>query len=346
MLRGERLARVVIVALVLGFIGSFAVGSLASGRETVELSPNVSRSPSSPPGDVLYLPIIAKNYNPLLEDITKRARALVEQSGCPLSFVGASLDTTVTADNRDAVVEDIVEKTAVVMASDFQCTGIMTLQEGLDAGLLTSENVAEYQTFVDGLVEVGDFVVLVEWIRTSDGASLLTKAVIDDATAELIYDPMISSWRNPGPAPGGPNPPQSRIQTGQGNTTWTWRPWDPDGATIAEMIFGKDTVWKNPVMIVTFDEVISEEEDPQVSTFIDSAVVSQKTEIIEVEGVQCKRWSFRVHWSTPLVTVKIKGGTSGFDFDVEFGGIGSCGTDLEVYQLCSDGRGIVLEGPN
>lgn len=241
---------------------------------------------------------------------------------------------------------DIVDMTAVVIASDYQCTGVMTLQEALAAGLLVAEDVARYRAVVDSLVSVGDLTVLVRWTRTGDGASLSTKAVVDDTTAELIYEPMISSWRNPGPPTGTPRPPWRSTLN---NTTWTWRPWDPDGATIAEMIFGKDTVWKNPVMVVTFDEkgkVVSEQEDPQVGTFIDSAKVSQKTEVLPGMRGDCKRWSFRVHWHTPTGTVKMKAGTKGFDFDVEFGGIGSSGTDLEVYELCSDGTGRVLEGPN
>jgi len=273
-----------------------------------------------------------------VDDVAARAAALVDVSGCPLSFEGASFTTTVTAANRDAIVEDIVQTTAVVIASDFECTGVMTLQEGLDGDLLTPADVEAYHAFVDGLVAVDDVVVAANWMRTSDNLALFTKAVVDDTSAQLIYDPMITSWNNAGPYPGTPNPPSS------GSTTWTWRPWDPGGATIAEMIFGKDTVWKNPVMVVTFDDegnVVAQDEDPQVNTFIDSAVVSQKTQIIG----NCKRWSFRVHWKTPTATMKIKAGTQGFSFDIEFGGIGSSGTDLEIYELCWDGSSKVLEGP-
>jgi ABC-type transport system substrate-binding protein len=278
-----------------------------------------------------------------VEDVTNRALSLVARSGAPLSFQEAIFITTVTPANRDAIVEDIISNTATVMASNWVVTGVKTLQEGLDEGLLNMSDVEEYHTFVDSLVEVDDLVVSVSWVRTSDDLSLTTTAVVNSTNYEMIYDPLITSWRNPGPYPGTPDQPTSGGLGTRTLTTWTWRPF-PQGATIAEMIFGKDTVWKYPVMIVTFDDegnVVSESEDPQVHTFIDTATVSQKTEIIG----NCKRWSFRVHWATPTVTIKIKVGTKGFNFDVEFGGIGSSGTDLEVYEICSNGKGTVLEGP-
>ncbi len=279
-----------------------------------------------------------------VEDVTSRAFSLLEV-GCPLSFVEASFNTTVNGDNRDSIVTGIVETTATVVASDFECRDVMTLQEGREAGLVTAEDVAAYRDLVENLVAVGNLMVLARWIRTSDGASLSTDALVaavDEITAELVYDPLIGSWNNRGPTPETPNPPQA------GSATLTWRPW-VDGATIAEAIFGKATVWKRPVMIVTFDDtgrVVSGEEDAQVGTFIDNAMTSKKTEVIPGTRGDCKRWSFRVHWGTPTVTMKLRLGTQGFDFDVELGSIGSSGTDLEVYELCWDRTWRVLEGVN
>lgn len=273
-------------------------------------------------------------------EVESQATELIDQSGAPLSFQEASFITTVTEANRDAIVDDIMETSATLIGSDFVCTGIMTLQEGLDEGLLTTSDVAEYRTFVDGLVEVDDYVVMSSWVRTSDSLSLNTLAVVDDADFQLTYDSMISSWFISVPYPGIPNLPVSSD-----NRTWTWEPY-PDGVTVAERLFGDDAVWVNPVMIVTFNEtgrVVSETEDPQVSTFLAKAEVSQKAEVIPGEEGDCKRWSFRVHWAGPLAKIKIKAGTDSFNFEVEFSGIGCHGTDLKVYELCYDGSCTVLE---
>lgn len=276
------------------------------------------------------------------EDVTKRAIELVEVSRCPLRHIESNFATVVTEEAREQIIDDIVESTATVMAEDFQCETILTLQEARDQNLLTTQDLQAYRNLVDEFVQVGDLVVPVDWIRITDGVQLFTRALVDDSTLELVYEPIISSWRNPG------TPPDKIQRPVPGSTTWQWRPWGVKGATVTTMIFGLRTVWKKPVMVLTFDDsgrVVTQDEDPQVSTFLDTAKTSKKTEVIAGASGDCKRWSFRIHWATPTGKIKIGPKTKGFDFSVEFEGIGSHGTDLEVYELCSDGTVRIFEGP-
>lgn len=279
----------------------------------------------------------------VVDEVVKHAEALIEESGCPLLFSKADFAGPVTEANREDVAEIIVQTTATVMASDFQCTDVVTLDEAQELQLLTGEDVAKYRAQIVTFVEAGDLLVTVTWSRTTDGLRIDTLALVDDATGLLRYEPMISSWASPGPSPG----PAASPERG---SAWRWTPW-PRGRVIADTAFGLiDLVRKKPTMFVDFDEagiVLGHSADAQESTkLFYTAVVTQRTQQIPAtisgESGVCWRWFFRVHWAAPLVKITAKAGIDEFDFGVEFGGIGAKGTDLEGFQLCWNGDGTLL----
>lgn len=265
----------------------------------------------------------------VIRELREVATKFSQTIGSPVTFLEASYNTTVDSENRNDIVDDIIEATAILNIDRGTFSGVSFLKDTV----LPTVELNDYRNGLLDIVTVGDYVVKVDW-EMHDGTKFSTLALVDKyGTPE--FEPILYF------APGEVQVKEEWGSAPSSSTDHWWeKTWSHDTALGTNAV----TV-KIRLTIICDDEtckIISQSLTVTFSTglFWKADKVEKETPYIAPSqtcpgGItECKKGEVKIAWASGFKKLKVK--AKEYEIEVE-GTLGSNGEIEFVMDVCCDG---------